>query len=69
MHKKGGGKSHRQSVRNKQHKGFSVCYVNLYVRCTGRFANLNHVCLVFCYSFDAWERKKVARELEYAATI
>ena len=27
--KKSGGKSHRQSVRNKQHKGYSVCYVNL----------------------------------------
>jgi hypothetical protein len=28
--KKSGGKSHRQSVRNKQHKGYLVCYVNLF---------------------------------------
>lgn len=27
--KKSGDKCHRQPVRNKQHKGFSVCYVNL----------------------------------------
>jgi hypothetical protein len=30
MAKKSGGMSHRQSVRNKQHKGYSVCYVNLF---------------------------------------
>jgi hypothetical protein len=29
--KKGGDKSHRQIVRNKQHKGFSVCYVDLFL--------------------------------------
>ena len=31
MNKKGGDKSHRQSVRNKQHKGFSVCRVDLFL--------------------------------------